>query len=161
MCFFKLLTWWCTPSNNESFRLICVSLSNPLVVNEVWKFNRTLGLRPQSCIPRTACSLHDILATTLYWSWKLPLFSVSDKDIMILIVLITSSCSGPSSPSLALFLVALLIYFGLASKYRSLENLIKSLMESSCVTLWPQSFLIFPCTKKVNEAELKINGLMS
>ena len=147
--------------NNESFRLICVSLSNPLVVKEVWKFNSTLGLRPQSCIPCIACSLHDILATTLYWSWKLPLFSVSDKNIIILIALITSSCSGPSSPSLALFLVALLIYFGLVSKYRSLENFIKCLLEISCVTLWPPIFLIFPCPKKVTKAELKINGLIS
>ena len=44
---------------SEAFRLICVSLSIPLVVKEVWKLNRTIDLRPQSCNPCIACSLHD------------------------------------------------------------------------------------------------------
>ena len=62
----------------EAFWLICVSLYNPLVVKEAWKFYMAIGLRQWICIPCIAYNLHGMLGTTTvlspaiainFWFW--------------------------------------------------------------------------------------------
>jgi hypothetical protein len=45
LCSFQLLRDRCPPSGSEDFRLLCVSLYVPLDVKEMWKLDRTIGLR--------------------------------------------------------------------------------------------------------------------